>query len=156
MRRVMLLALVVATTATLAAPAPASARRTVIRATLVTKQDHLVDAPPAAAMGGDFSPGDAIVFSDDVVVRGRTVGHNVGTCLTLSAPVFICHTAVQLRGGTLVLDGLYDAVSTKTQNGVAVVGGTGRYRGARGDLRLRNVDALHSRVVIRFDVPRGG
>jgi len=129
----------------LVAACAAFAKVRTMRAALVTTAMTVVDNPPTQASPDQpLSPGDEIVFTDRIVSGGRTVGTNQGVCVAVAFPKFLCSTSAQLKGGTIAFAGIYDA-ATKAAQHIAIVGGTGVYRGARGEYVGRNVSAT------RFD-----
>ncbi|HEY6746237.1 MAG TPA: dirigent protein [Mycobacteriales bacterium] len=82
--------------------------------------------------------GDLLVFQDRILDRsGRQVGVEGGTCTitTLLADGFQTHCAgtVLLPGGSIAFQGL---VTDAPEKRMAVVGGTGRYRNAAGELTV--------------------
>ncbi|GEA89714.1 allene oxide cyclase barrel-like domain-containing protein [Cellulomonas cellasea] len=89
----------------------------------------------------DLSPsrGDQIVFEDALLRGGREVGAGGGTC-TVTAVVpadpplaLACQVSYQLPDGQITAQGRASNAPVKT---LAVVGGTGRYVGASGELVL--------------------
>lgn len=98
----------------------------------------IIDVPPTARQPGDYRAGDYLVFSDQLSDRaGTKVGTEGGSGLLtkVGASGFQVHysLAVRLREGQFVVAGLASEAPTKR---LAVVGGTGRYLGAIGDLEL--------------------
>jgi hypothetical protein len=88
-----------------------------------------------------FSAGDTEVNSDQLVQGNRSVGWETGSCLTTfvgaSRADQICHFVLVLASGQIVADG---AVRSGSQGPgtftLAIVGGTGKYRAARGELQV--------------------
>lgn len=85
------------------------------------------------------SRGDQIVFEDALLRRGTQVGAGGGTC-TVTAVVpadpplaLSCQVTYQLAGGQIAAQGRASNAPVKT---LAVVGGTGKYTGASGELVL--------------------
>lgn len=81
--------------------------------------------------------GDLLVFQDRVLSRGRQVGVQGGSC-TITALLpdgfqTFCAGTVLLADGQISFQGL---VSDKPEKRMAVVGGTGRYRDAGGELTV--------------------
>ena len=81
--------------------------------------------------------GDQLVFQDRILARGRDVGVQGGSC-TITALLadgfqISCVGTVALPGGTIAFQGLATDAPEKR---LAVVGGTGRYRGASGELTV--------------------
>jgi hypothetical protein len=97
-----------------------------------TPINNLIDTGPAGA-----SPGDLYVFSDRVfrpqaptVAVGRFEGHC--TLLDPAAARWDCTVSTSLRDGTIHSAGQLIFREGSTNPG-AIVGGTGRYRNARGE-----------------------
>lgn len=88
-----------------------------------------------------FSAGDNDVNSAQLVQGGHSVGWETGSCLTTfvgaSRADQICHFVLALAGGQIVADG---AVRGGSQGPgtftLAIVGGTGSYRTARGQIQV--------------------
>jgi hypothetical protein len=82
--------------------------------------------------------GDQLVFQDDLMdLAGRHVGVEGGTCvITAALPngfQIACLGTISLADGQISYQGLVSNAPTKL---LAVVGGTGRYRGASGEATL--------------------
>jgi hypothetical protein len=85
-----------------------------------------------------ISIGDASVFRDQLLdARGRRVGEEAGTCLITDVAAdgvqTLCNGGIVLRDGQIEFQGVATNAPSKT---LAVVGGTGRYRGASGEAVL--------------------
>jgi hypothetical protein len=102
------------------------------------------------------SRGDQIVFEDTLLRRGTQVGSGGGSC-TVTAVVpadppiaLACQVTYQLADGQVAAQGRASNAPVKT---LAVVGGTGRYSGASGELTItENGDAANTgSLVIRLD-----
>ncbi len=128
---------VAASAAPTAAPATPAARSgdTVLRFDLAFRpqDENYVDL-------GSAGPGigDLLVFQDRVLDRtGRQVGVEGGSCTitAILADGFQTHCVgtVNLPGGEIAFQGL---VTDKPEKRLAVVGGTGRYRTAAGELTV--------------------
>jgi hypothetical protein len=81
--------------------------------------------------------GDLLVFQDRVLSRGRQVGVQGGSC-TITALLpdgfqTFCTGTVLFADGQVAFQGL---VTDKPEKRMAVVGGTGRYRDAGGELTV--------------------
>ncbi|MFI5898244.1 hypothetical protein ACIA5D_50015 [Actinoplanes sp. NPDC051513] len=82
--------------------------------------------------------GDQLVFQDDLMdLTGRHVGVEGGTCvITAALPdgfQIECLGTISLADGQISYQGLVSNAPTKQ---LAIVGGTGRYRGASGEATL--------------------
>lgn len=88
-----------------------------------------------------FSAGDTDVNSDQLVQGGRSIGWETGSCLTTFVGANradeICHFVLVLASGQIVGDG---AVRSGPKGPgsftLAIVGGTGKYRTARGEMQV--------------------
>ena len=79
------------------------------------------------------SLGDERIVSDSLLdTKGRKVGHDGGVCTftSLAPPEAACHITFFLAGGEIAIQFLNAPPPRKL---AAVVGGTGTYRGARGE-----------------------
>jgi opacity protein-like surface antigen len=122
--------------AALAALPAAAAAREVRQLTVVEHATTDVTIDVGAA--GD-STGDLLTFHNRVYDRRdrHVVGRDQGRCVRIdpTAGSWECAWVVQLRHGQLTVEGpFYD----KRDSTMAVTGGTGRYRGARGEMRLQS------------------
>jgi hypothetical protein len=102
--------------------------------------DTLVDLGPA----GD-SLGDTLTFANDVfdARTGKKVGTDQGQCVrTVVGVAFECAWTTFLPKGQITVQGpFYDAADST----VAITGGTGAYRNARGTMDV------HARSATEFD-----
>jgi hypothetical protein len=138
MKRILVL-IAVLITAALVMPASASARITTIRVTAITIAQQLVDNPPIQATPTQPpSLGDVLIFRDRLVSRGHTVGFDRIICTVTDYPHALCTGSTTLRGGHLTAVDQFNLVSHAAQP-FAIIGGTGRYRSARGDATIRLV-----------------
>jgi len=88
-------------------------------------------------------PGDLFVFSGDLTdgtATGPKVGRAAGSCTTTSGDAakpgdLLCAITLTLRGGQIQTQAVYDSAALFGGSVVplAITGGTGDYRGARGD-----------------------
>ena len=82
--------------------------------------------------------GDSSVFRDQLLdAKGRTVGEEAGTCLVTdvvpTGVQTLCNGGAVLSGGQIEFQGVATNAPRKT---LAVVGGTGQYRGVTGEAVL--------------------
>jgi hypothetical protein len=105
------------------------ATRLVVIARPAPGEDQLVDVGPA----GD-SPGDYVVFAEDLITpAGRPVGHDQSQCKLMFRDEVSCQGSFIFDGkGQIIVEG----VLGETLNTLAVTGGTGRFRNARGQAFL--------------------
>ena len=88
-------------------------------------RDTILAADPST-----LAAGDRIILSDRLLRGGREVGHDAGVCtITDPAGEAICEVVYSLPDGTIAAQFINAPPPAKT---FAVVGGTGRYAGARG------------------------
>lgn len=136
MKRPLLLAAVTSTAALGLAPT-AAAKVTVLRASYVDFSFRLVDHPPLQSSENQPpSPGDVAIVGTRYTSQGRVVATDRTTCTVLEWPHLNCNVTVFLRAGRLVAAGHFNPMSRATQR-LAITGGTGAYRTARGDIALR-------------------
>ena len=105
------------------------------------------------------SLGDYFVFSDIVYRRGEEVGTSGGQCVVVAGtPPYATFTAqcvatLDLERGQITLQGLVEFQGDDDLNPftVAITGGTGKYRGAGGEARVRPVSDTVSVYKLSFD-----
>jgi hypothetical protein len=132
MTRSTIVLLAVAALAASAAPAAAkNHHRTItIKARGQIDQVKLVDNAPT----GD-SPGDLLVFTEKLFnSHGKRIGSDAATCVRLFDETSLCTGTYKLRGGSVMVQ-LVQPGPTGTYD-QAVTGGTGRFAGARGTVRV--------------------
>jgi hypothetical protein len=96
-------------------------------------------------------PGEGFAFKSGIykwagTKRGARIGHDMGVCtfvrvgqgeqFTADAH---CSAAIFLPGGAIELDGFIHLAEGPLDSEVPVVGGTGKYSGVRGHVRIRNI-----------------
>jgi hypothetical protein len=116
-----------------------------------TSSTH-VDNPPKNV----FGQGDYVVYTG-VETRARgsePLGTATGQCTQQSKTgtkkaILFCMNTFSLAGGQIILAGA--AVDEAKQNVVAVIGGTGAYRGARGQAVESYLDDESSRWTLTFE-----
>jgi hypothetical protein len=132
-----------------AATATVQHRITVLRFAVRFSPFHLVDVPPSTPQG-DPGIGDYVVFSDDLLnPKGHVVGTEGGsgllTRISASGVQVFYDMAIGLAHGQIAVQGLASPAAHKR---LAIVGGTGRYVGARGHIDLvENGDGTGSLVI---------
>jgi hypothetical protein len=114
----------------------------VLRVVATQNQFQPVDVAPAGP-----SLGDEFVFSETLTRHGREVGVSgvVCTATEVTPPyevtTFHCVATLSLRRGQITLQGLVEIQGEGDMGPftVAITGGTGAYRGAGGEARIRDV-----------------
>lgn len=105
------------------------------------------------------SLGDEIVFSAVFEARGREAGTGGGVCTALevippyTTITYQCVATLGLRRGQITLQGLFEFQGDGDMSPftVAITGGTGAYRGAGGEARIRPVSASVRIYELRLD-----
>jgi hypothetical protein len=88
-------------------------------------QDTILAATPGA-----LNAGDRIILRDRLLQGGQTIGHDAGVCtITDPAGEALCNVVYVLPDGTIARQFVNAPPPEKT---FAIIGGTGRYAGARG------------------------
>ncbi len=88
--------------------------------------------------------GDVLTFTNPIydVTNTNKVGTDQGYCVRLIAgKVMECHWTLTLAKGQIMVDGPVADGDNAPDTTLAVTGGTGAYRGARGDMRIHARDA---------------
>ena len=129
------------------AGATSSAKRgQVLGVRIVATDSFFVDNDPSGNSGGDL-----FGSTGDLRRRGQKVGNYSSACTASSAAGGQCQVTFVLGGGgRLQLAGTF--YLQRTQNRISIVGGTGKFRRARGDAILRVVGGQgaiqHARLTI--------
>ncbi|WP_315097701.1 allene oxide cyclase barrel-like domain-containing protein [uncultured Cellulomonas sp.] len=103
------------------------------------------------------SRGDQIVFEDVLLRDGVQVGAGGGACTVTAVvpadpPIALsCQVSYQLADGQVVAQGRASNAPVKT---LAVVGGTGRYVGASGELVLTELGNAENTGTLRITLER--
>jgi allene oxide cyclase len=100
--------------------------------------DTVVDNLPA-----DDSVGDTLAFGNDLFDKTDTklVGTDQGSCVrTVVGKSYECSWTNSLKGGQIVVQGPFLDAGDSV---LAITGGTGKYRDARGTMDLHAIDATH-------------
>jgi len=93
--------------------------------------DVTIDLAPTGDSAGDLLP-----FSNPVYDPTNTtqVGDDQGNCVRTKVGVsYECNWTTNLKGGSLTVEGAFLDAGPST---LAIIGGTGRYAGARGSMDL--------------------
>jgi hypothetical protein len=112
------------------AAAKGHGRTITIKATSKIDQVQVVDNAPTGA-----SAGDVLVFTEKLYnAHGKQIGSDAATCVSLFDGTSLCTGAYKLPGGQVMVQ-LVQPGPTGTYD-QAVVGGTGRFTGARGKVTV--------------------
>jgi allene oxide cyclase len=106
--------------------------------TLTVVEHATTDATTDTGDPGDTA-GDVLTFANDVFNAGDTakVGTDQGYCIrVVKGAAYECTWTTFLAGGQIVVAGPFLDAGNST---LAITGGTGRYRGARGTMDLRSL-----------------
>lgn len=114
--------------------------------TITVIEHATTDATTDTGAAGD-SAGDVLTFANEVFDRKdeKKVGTDQGYCIrVVPGASYECNFTTLLAGGQIVVEGpFYDTKDSV----LAITGGTGRYRNARGSMELQ---ALESGTKFRF------
>jgi hypothetical protein len=125
-----------------------------LRVVGIQNQFQSVDVAPTGP-----SLGDEIVFSETLRRHGREVGTSgvVCTATEVTPPyevtTFQCVATLSLRRGQITLQGLVEIQGEGDMGPftVAITGGTGAFRGAGGEARIRDVGPTTTVYKLFFD-----
>jgi hypothetical protein len=105
--------------------------------TITVIEHATTDTTTDTGATGD-SVGDILTFANDVfdAADATKVGTDNGYCLrTVKGAAFECNWTTFLAGGQITVEGpFFDA----KDSALAITGGTGRFRGARGEMELHS------------------
>ena len=117
--------------------------------TLKAARVSLTCIPVPGQKPGKEVPGDQCVFSEKLTRNGTPYGHDAVHCTVVTVNDLVCTAAWMLPRGQIAVAG--DGGSTTgTLKMLPVVGGTGAYDGARGDVVITNTSGSTSTVVFHL------
>jgi allene oxide cyclase-like protein len=96
--------------------------------------------------------GDQFVFKGDLTDDGGvSAGHSLGQCVMVADDAVQCTATLALEHGNIAVSG--GAIEDGSAGGftVAIVGGTGDYRGASGEIEVKDVDETTSELTVHLD-----
>ena len=139
-----LIAVSIAATAILGSAASASSSSSsrpdgmvhVLRVHRDAGHDFFIDVDRSATPGkpAPDSVGDQDVFNAEFFVRNKQVGRDGGVCTLVEMPsIYHCNATNWFDKGQLTVQFIGDFSSTEPGH-FAITGGTGAYRGARGEV----------------------
>lgn len=102
--------------------------------------------------GKEDAVGNMLVFANKVYDAANKVqvGSDQGFCVrTAVAKAWECLLTYVTKDGNITTEGLYSDAGDSTW---AVTGGTGKYSGARGSMKLHGVDAKPTAIVFTYDL----
>ncbi len=107
----------------------------------------------------DFSEGDQFVFTNDLLRGDTKVGEDGGWCIVTrltqeGAATMECHGVNSLPGGLITVQGMVtyapgEEIKAEPYH-FAITGGTGKYRTARGTVRIKEVSGEQLRLTFRL------
>jgi hypothetical protein len=89
---------------------------------------------------------NGFVIRDNDFIGGKKAGRDTLTCKTASQQKANCTVLFVLSGGTI--KGKFVIVFSKSGGQGTIVGGTGKYAGAKGKLAYRNLNEKGTRTAI--------
>jgi allene oxide cyclase len=107
--------------------------------TITVIEHATTDTTTDTGATGD-SVGDILTFANEVFDAADTtkVGTDNGYCLrTVAGAAYECNWTTFLEGGQITVEGPFFDAKDST---LAITGGTGRFRGARGEMELHSRD----------------
>src|SRR3954470_22903263 len=105
----------------------------------ITVVEHATTDTTTDTGAKDDSVGDILTFANDVFDSrdAKKVGTDNGYCLrTVKGAAYECNWTTFLAGGQITVEGPFFDAKDST---LAITGGTGRYRGARGTMDLHSL-----------------
>jgi hypothetical protein len=88
---------------------------------------------------GGIAPGSTVTFTADVTAKGRPVGTAQAACVIVAGTSAQCQGTTFTRRGEIQAQGPIDIANPSST--VAIVGGTGAYKTARGFIARRQLTA---------------
>jgi allene oxide cyclase len=137
--KVVSLALVVALAGAVVAWAGGGHRGKGFGRTLTVIEHATTDATTDTGATGDTA-GDILTFANEVFDRAdaHAVGTDQGYCVRVAAGTsYECNWTTSLAGGQITVEGPFLDAGDST---LAITGGTGRYRKARGFMKLHSLE----------------
>ncbi len=140
--RLSVLSTLVAMVATgLTAADPAVARSAHASSSTITVVEHANTDTEIPTGGGKDVKGNILTFVNPIFNAGDTkrVGHDEGFCTRLDPKqgVWECLWTTFLKGGQITVQGPFYDTENST---LSITGGTGAYKNARGQMKLKSLD----------------
>ena len=117
-----------------------------IRVHGVVTELNAVDAAPAGA-----SLGDQVVFSEKLLSGTTEVGHEGAVCTAVSVQrnEYLCVATFSFRDGQISAQGLV-LFGNPAPYAAPITGGSGKYQGAGGELRVTPISATEGDQVLHL------
>ena len=99
----------------------------------------LTDTVTDTGVAGDTA-GDLLTFANPIYQNGSQIGHDQGDCIRIdpAAGKWECRWITYVGGGGITVEGPFYDTRDST---MAITGGTGRFRNARGSMTLHALSA---------------
>jgi hypothetical protein len=123
-------------------------KQATFRVDAVTTEQNFLD------LGAQRSSlGDQIVFTTQLLKSGTEVGHQGGVCTVTSVErqEAQCIATYSLRGGQITGQALIN-LGSQAPYAVAITGGSGRYQGVEGEVRVQPVS--ETRGILTFHLKK--
>lgn len=129
------------------APAMAEAKVTTLRTTYFDFSFKVIDVPPLQPSEDQPpSSGDVAIVRARYTAGRTVVAYDRTACTVVDWPHAVCTISFSLKGGHLVATDQFDATSRGVQR-IAISGGTGAYRNARGEVVFRQTSDTRGTAV---------
>lgn len=118
----------------------------VFRLVAVSTEQNFLDLGAAGT-----SLGDHVVFTTRLLQGDTDVGHQGGVCTVTSAPASEaqCIATYSLRGGQITGQALV-VLNDPAPYAVAITGGSGKYKGVEGEVRVRPATDTQPKGILTF------
>jgi hypothetical protein len=127
-----------------------NAKPSVFRLVAVSTEESFLDLGAAGT-----SLGDHVIFTTRLLKGDTTVGHQGGVCTVTSAAAdeAQCLATYSLPGGQITGQALI-VLPDPTPYAVAITGGSGKYTGVEGEVRVRPATPTQPRGILTFHLQR--
>jgi hypothetical protein len=93
------------------------------------------------------SVGDIVMFSEVLRAGGKVIGHTEIQCTFSGVDAARCNGTIFLRNGKIEAGG---AIHFRKVTRISILGGTGAYAGARGQVEFTDISESRTRYVVRL------